>query len=66
MLIFGKLDKELKNGDTFNVLKGVYKPYKGLPEVASPEIVGDVTTGDAAVEPMETTIDMLMKSMLNM
>lgn len=66
MLIFGKLDKELKNGDTFNVLKGVYKPYKGLPEVASPEIVGDVTTGGAAVEPMETTIDMLMKSMLNM
>lgn len=66
MLIFGKLGKELKNGDTFNVLKGVYSPYKNLPEVASPEIVGDVTTGGEAVKPMETTIDMLMQSMLNM
>lgn len=66
MLIFGKLDKELKNGDTFNVLKGVYKPFKELPEVTSPEIVGDVTTGGEAVKPMETTIDMLMQSMLNM
>lgn len=66
MLIFGKLGKELKNGDTFNVLKGVYSPFKNLPEVASPEIVGDVTTGGEAVKPMETTIDMLMQSMLNM
>lgn len=66
MLIFGKLGKELKNGDTFNVLKGVYKPYNNLPEVTGPEIVGDITTGGEAVQPMETTIDMLYPSMLNM
>ncbi len=45
MLVYGNTGKTLANGDTFNRLEGQFTVYNGLPEIASPAIVGDITPG---------------------
>jgi hypothetical protein len=55
MLVYGDLGKTLSNGDTFNRLEGTYTLYNnGTPEFKD-AVIGDVTTGGAAVEPAEIT-----------
>lgn len=54
MLVYGSLSSTLSNGDTFPRLAGTYTVYNGTPEFTNP-VIGEVTTGGAAVEPEAVT-----------
>lgn len=56
MLVYGALDKEFTNGDTFSRLEGDFILFNGQPEIQNPEIVGDVTPG-SPVAPTPAYLD---------
>lgn len=63
MLIYGN-GPALSNGDQISYIAGNYSPYNGLPEIVPTEF-GEVTTGDAEVEPVITTLTDLKDATLN-
>jgi hypothetical protein len=59
-----ELLKDNVNGDVIASVTGNYSPYNGLPEFVPTE-VGTVTTGGAAVQPEEITVEELSIQDLN-
>lgn len=63
MLVYGALDKEFTNGDTFSRLEGDFILFNGQPEIQNPEIVGDVTPG-SPVAPTPAYLDEVAQNRL--
>lgn len=63
MLLYGTLNETLNNGDIISWVSGQYKPYNGLPEMASPAI-GNVEPG-TTIAPVEIAIDKITTANLN-
>ncbi len=63
MLLYGNLNKEFTNGDTFNRLEGLFTVYNGLPEIKNPLIVGEVSAG-TPVSPTPATLSDVKENML--
>lgn len=63
MLVYGALDKEFTNGDTFSRLEGDFILFNGQPEIQNPEILGDVTPG-SPVAPTPAYLDEVAQNRL--
>ena len=66
MLLFSKTEKEVKynNGDKFSFVEGEFITFNALPEIQNYSI-GEVTTGGAAIEPVDKNISDIAESDVN-
>ena len=65
MLIYGKDQPTLENGDTFTSLDGLFKLYNGMPEITNPKY-GEITpaTAESKVSPRPAQLDMVSDNMM--